>query len=108
MDLNFPIHFRYQPPSPNLTYIPVIIPEPMVFLAHPLGSAAFPCHPHTRDTCPWALVTDEDRERALTVMIPCGLNNSVSYVVAVITVMTTLIATFIILCMIYGMEIYSF
>ena len=56
-EVTVPIHFRYQPPSPDSAYVAVQVPAPILMVPHPLGPASLPCHADTRDTCLWAVVT---------------------------------------------------
>ena len=107
MELKLPIHFRYQSPSPNSSYTPVIIPAPLVFIPHPLGSASLPCHSHTRDTCPWALLVtrNESDTRSLRIEIPCGLQNSL---VVALTTLVTLIAAVAVLHTLGHMTYHSY
>lgn len=96
--LRFPIHFRYQPPSPDSAYTPVVIPAPLVFILQPVGVASLPCHPYTRDTCLWELLTHGDQKEAeLHAEIPCGLQNTFSYFVIGSTTLVTLASTIFII-----------
>lgn len=72
-EVRFPIHFRYQAPSPVSPYTTVVLPVPLVLTQHPVGSASLPCHPHTRDTCLWKLLTEGSAGTAeLRAEIPRG------------------------------------
>ena len=109
-EVRLPVHFRYQPPSLHASYIPVVIPTPLVFMPHPLGSASLPCHPYTRDTCLWELVAFKDGDEAgaeLALQVPCGHRGYLSHVIVAVTTCITLAATVAILCSMGKMEIWK-
>ena len=97
-----PIHFRYQPPSSDCGYVPVLVPSPVLMVPHPLGPAPLPCHADTRDTCLWALVaatSSEDGGKEPTpdmrAPVPCGTEGIVSTIVTIVTCLVTLSAMFV-------------
>ena len=103
--MTFPVHFRYQSPSASSRYAAVSVPAPLVLMQHPVGSASLPCHPYSRDTCLWKLLTSsregrreggegegegEEEGVELRVEIPRGLRNTFSHIILGLTALVTL------------------